>query len=196
MYLSLLKPTNMKQLLSLVCFNLFSLMSFAQTEAEMKAWQAFMTPGDMHKQLALGVGSWKMEIIMWMAPGTNPIKSTGTAQGEMILGDRYFKQTFKGDFMGMPMEGYSMTAYDNGKKQFIATWIDNMGTGMMITEGKWNPVKKAIEMRGKQTDPMTGKDCKIRETLTFQPDGSQFLEMWMEQNGKEFKTMEIRFSRA
>ena len=133
---------------------------------------------------------------MWMAPGTTPTKSTGSAQNEMILGDRYLKQTFKGDFMGMAMEGYSMTGFDNGKKQFVSTWIDNMGTGMMITEGKWNPAKKVIEMWGKQTDPMTGKDCKVRETLSFLPDGSQFMEMWMEQNGKEFKTMEIRFTKA
>jgi hypothetical protein len=57
----------------------------------------------------------------------------------------------------------------------------------MSTEGKWNSAKNAIEMSGKQTDPMTGKDLKIRENLTFNADGTQLMEMWMEHNGKNLK---------
>jgi hypothetical protein len=39
--------------------------------------------------------------------------------------------------------------YDNAKKKFVSTWIDNMGTGMMTAEGEWNPSKKSIEFKGK-----------------------------------------------
>lgn len=155
-----------------------------------------MTPGEMHKNMATSVGDWKAEITMWMAPGSQPAKSLATAKNEMIMGGRYLQSTFKGDFMGMPFEGFSTTAYDNGKKVFINTWIDNMGSGMMITEGKWNGAKNAIELKGKTTDPMTGKDCNVREHHTFNADGTQFMEMWMEQNGKEFKAMEIKFTKA
>ena len=185
----------MKKILMFFIFVVSVSAAVAQTEAEAKAWQAFMTPGDMHKNLALSAGNRKAEITIWMAPGSQPTTSTATAKSEMTMGGRYLQSTYTGEFMGMPFEGSSTTAYDNGKKLFVATWIDNMGTGVMITEGKWNPAKKAIEMKGKQTDPMTGKDIKVRETLTFNDDGTQLLEMWMDHNGKEFKGMEIRYSK-
>ena len=66
----------------------------------------------------------------------------------------------------------------------------------MVTEGKWNAAKNAIEFWGTQTDPMTGKNLKVRETLTFNADGSQLLEMWMETEGKEFKSMEVKYTKA
>ncbi len=185
----------MKKILFVLSLSTITLFVSAQTEAEMKAWQAFMTPGDMHKNLASSVGNWNAEITMWMAPGSEPTKSMATAKYEMVMGGRYLQSNYKGDFMGMPFEGSSTTAYDNGKKMFISTWIDNMGTGIMSTEGKWNSAKNAIEMSGKQTDPMTGKDLKIRENLTFNADGTQLMEMWMEHNGKEFKAMEIKLTK-
>lgn len=186
----------MKKLLFTAFAAFFAVHSFAQSEAEMKAWQAYMTPGEMHKRMAACVGNWKGDITMWMAPGAEPIKSTGAAKNEMIMGGRYLQSLNTGNFMGMPFEGNSLTAYDNAKKVFINTWIDNMGTGIMIAEGKWNPAKNAIEFSGKQTDPLTGKEMKFRETLTFNADGSQLLEMWMETGGKEFKSMEVKYTKA
>ncbi len=185
----------MKKILLLLISGASFSPAFAQSDAEMKAWQAFMTPGDMHSNLARSAGNWKAEITIWMAPGSQPTTSMATAKSEMTMGGRYLQSTYTGEFMGMPFEGSSVTAYDNGKKMFVSTWIDNMGTGVMITEGKWNPAKNAIELQGKQTDPVTGKDVKVRETLTFKEDGTQLLEMWMEHNGKEFKGMEIRFTK-
>jgi hypothetical protein len=190
------KTTVMKKLIFLLFSTFISLFSIAQSEAEMKAWTAYMTPGDMHKKMASSTGQYKTEITLWMQPGSEPIKSNGTAKNEMILGGRYLQSTHTGNFMGMPMEGSSITAYDNAKKVFVSTWIDNLGSGIMVTEGKWNEAKNAIEFSGKQTDPMTGKDVKIREIYTIKPDGSQFMEMWMEHDGKEFKTMEIKFTKA
>lgn len=167
----------------------------AQTEAEMKAWQEYMTPGEVHKMLAKTEGTWTGEITMWMAPGQEPVKTKGTAKNEMILGGRYLQGVNKGDFMGMPMEGISITAYDNAKKKFYSTWIDNFGTGIMNMEGTWDAKKKAIHFQGTTVDPMTGKDMKVRETYTFIDDNTHLMEMWMEQNGKEFKSMEIKYTR-
>lgn len=186
----------MKKILFSLSLTAITLFVAAQTEAEMKAWQAYMTPGEMHKNMASSVGDWKAEVTMWMEPGAQPTKSTATATNEMLMEGRYLKSTHKGNFMGMPFEGISITGYDNIKKTFVNTWIDNMGTGVMVTEGKWNKEKNAIELTGKATDPMTGKDSKIRETLTFNADGSQLMEMWSEKDGKEFKTMEIKMTKS
>jgi len=172
-----------------------ALMATAQTPAEQKAWNAYMTPGDTHAMLAKSDGMWNTALKMWMEPGKPPTESKGTAENKMILGGRYQQSTYKGDFMGMPFEGQGTLAYDNKRKVFINSWIDNMGTGIMIMEGKWNAAAKTINFTGKQTDPLTGAMMPCRETFKIIDDNTQMMTMWCTQKGKEMKTMEITFTR-
>lgn len=163
-----------------------------------KAWMEYATPGEMHTMLAKSDGTWSGETTMWMENGGQPMMSKSEATNEMMFDGRYQVSNHKGNFMGMPFEGMSITAYDNAKKKFVSTWIDNMGTGIMHTEGEWNPSKKAIEFKGKMTDPSRpGKDCDVREVYTFTDDTHQTLEMYGpdSKTGKEFKTMEIKFTK-
>jgi len=97
--------------------------------AMMKAMQDYMTPGPMHKLLASMAGKWKVESTMWMSPGAQPMQSTTEAENTMIMGGRYMEQKVHGNMGGMNFEGLGTFAYDNAKKMFIATWVDNMGTG-------------------------------------------------------------------
>ncbi|MEJ7646212.1 MAG: DUF1579 domain-containing protein [Chryseolinea sp.] len=170
--------------------------AFAQSEAEMKAWQAYMTPSDNHKTLAKDVGSWKTEMSSYMDPKAAAIKSVGTAETSMILGGRYQQTVYKGDMMGMAFEGISILGYDNTKKVFVNSWIDNMGTGMMVLEGEWDQPGKKVIYLGKCVDPMTGKDMKVRQVVTIENEKSQYMEMFMTQEGgKEEKTLELRMTK-
>jgi len=162
---------------------------------EMKAWMEYMTPGEMHKMLANDVGEWHTKIKMWMAPGTEPMISEGTSVNEMILGGRYLKSTHNAITMGMPMEGISITAFDNAKKEFISIWMDNMGTGIMIASGPYDEATNTITLLGTMVDPMTGKDIPVKEVIKPIDENNQVFEMYMEHEGKEFKTMEIEYKR-
>jgi hypothetical protein len=166
------------------------------SEAEMKAWMEYMTPGDVHKMLAKSDGEWNEDISMWMAPGAPVQKSTAICMNKMILGGRYQSSTHTGSFSGMPFEGISTVAYDNAKKSFITTWVDNMGTGIMVLEGKWEDKTKTLNLNGKQTDPTTGKELMVRETFQIIDDDKQKMEMFMTPaGGKEYKSMEIVLTR-
>ncbi len=168
---------------------------FAQSEEDMKAWQAYMTPTESHKMLAKDVGKWKTEMSTYMDEKSPAIKSVGTSEVSMILGDRYQQSIYKGDFMGMPFEGIGTTGYDNAKKIFISTWVDNMGTGVMTMEGKWDKPGKVMTFLGKSTDPRTGKDVKVRQVLYFDNDDTQRMEMFMNMDGKEMKNMDLKMTR-
>jgi len=163
--------------------------------AMMKAWQDYMTPGQIHAMLAKSNGTWKEEVTMWMAPGAPPSKSTSTAVNRMVLGGRYQESHHKGSFNGMPFEGISMVGYDNAKKVFQSSWVDNMGTGIMNMEGTWDSTTKTINFKGRVLDPGTGKDMDVRETFTLVNDNTQRIEMFSNQGGKEAKTMEILLTR-
>jgi len=177
---------------AVVCF---STPSYAQNDSDMKAMMAYATPGDIHKMMAKSVGTWSAAITMWMQPNAAPMNSTGEMKNEMILGGRYLKGTNTGNFMGQPFEGISTTAYDNAKKIFLNNWIDNMGTGMMNLTGTWDASTNSINFSGIMVDPASGKDIPIRETLKFDDDNHQTLDMYANMGGQEFKTMEIKFTR-
>lgn len=166
----------------------------AQTDAETKAMMAYSTPGEIHKMLAKTVGDWSCKVTTWMEPGAPPTSSDAEAKNEMILGGRYLQSTSTGNFMGMPFEGIAITGYDNARKKFINTWIDNMGTGIMVLTGTWDEATKSIQFLGTMVDPMSGKDVPVREVLRFVDDKNQVMEMYSRNAGKEFKTMEIKYT--
>ena len=163
--------------------------------AMMQAWQAYMTPGEVHKMLAKSDGTWDEDVTTWMDPSKPPVKSKSVAVNKMIMGGRYQQSTHTGNMMGMPFEGMSTLGYDNAKKMLISTWVDNMGTGIMTMEGTWDSTSHTANLKGKMVDPTTGKEIDCRETFTLIDDNHQKLEMFCTYYGKETKTMEILFKR-
>ena len=178
---------------------MLSISSVAQDEGvnqeQMKAWQEYMTPGPTHEMLAKANGSWKAKMTMWMMPDSEPMEAEGMMTNEMILGGRYQKSTYSGNMMGMPMEGMSLLAYDNASKEFYNIWIDNMGTGMMTSKGKYDEGSKMVDMKGTYVDPMTGKEEPFRQTMQIVDDNHHVMEMFMYMEGKEYKNMHIEYTR-
>jgi len=168
----------------------------AEEAAMAKKWEEYMTPGDVHAMMAKSNGEWNQDITMWMDPSGSPMKSNASCTNTMIMGGRYQQSVHKGNFQGMPFEGISITGYDNAKKMIVSTWIDNMGTGIMVMEGKYDPVTKTTTSFGKMTDPMTGKDKSVREEFTIMDDNNHMMTMYeTPEGGKEYKTLEIKFTR-
>ena len=156
------------------------------------------TPGEQHKLLAKADGKWTAETTMWMSPTAPPITAKSIATNKMIFGGRYQETNFKGDFMGMPYEGTSTTGYDNIKKVYFTTWMDNMSTMIMNMEGNWDDANKSINFKGKMICPGNGKECEMREVFKIVDDNNHLLEMYgpdME-TGKEYKSMAIKFTRG
>ncbi len=184
-----------KILIAALCISFSQGLSAQMTEAEGKAFTDFMTPGKIHAMMAKSDGDWKQSITFWMNPGAPPMQMNSTCHNEMVMGGRYQLSTSEGEMMGMPFKGQGLTGYDNVRNIFVTTWIDNMGTGIIYMEGKWNDATKAIEFAGKMTDPMAGKAIDARQVLTFMDDTHQKLEMFVMHGDQEFKSMEILISR-
>lgn len=160
--------------------------------AMMKAWMDYMTPGENHKILASHAGTWTADVTSWMTPDAPPQTSKATSTSKMIMGGRYEEARFKGSMMGQPFEGVGITGYDNAKKKFVSTWVDNMGTGVMNMEGDYDAGAKTLSLSGKFLDPTTGKECTMREVITYVDDKNQKWEMYTTPaGGKEYKTMEM-----
>ena len=164
--------------------------------AMMKAWNDFKTPGDMHKWMGKTNGTWEAETSQWMDAAAPPAKAKATNVQTFVAGGRYVIGKFTSTMMGQPMEGISTMGYDNGKKMFVSTWIDNLGTGIAQMSGTYDEATKTLKLKGYQTDPVTGKDSDLREEMKMIDDNTYTLTMYGPgMDGKEMKFMEGTFKR-
>lgn len=156
-----------------------------------KAWESYATPSEAHIMLAKDTGIWDAEMSFYYPDSPEPQKANSVAEYKMIFDGKYQEGTFKGDIWGMAFEGKGITAYDNATKEYIATWIDNMGTGMIVSRGQFDKASNSIIFKGTSVDPVTGKIKDIKEVITYIDENTQKMEMFdIDANGKEFKNME------
>lgn len=182
--------------LAMVAFGNMAQAQQSDTEATAKAWMDFMTPGKMHDWMAKWNGTWEAEVSQWMDPAAPASKSKAVNVQSSIMNGLYTVGKFTSNMMGMPMEGQSTMGYDNVKKMFISTWVDNFGSGIVVLTGNYDEATKTLHLKGKQTDPTTGKDCDLREEMKIVDDNTYTLTMFgTGADGKEMKVMEGTFKR-
>ncbi|WP_338733575.1 DUF1579 domain-containing protein [Mangrovimonas cancribranchiae] len=184
----------MKKLFLVLVPLLFCGVSFSQTPEEMKAWQENMTPSKYHKWLASMNGEWDAVVKMWMAPSQPPNISKATTINEMIMNGLYLRSTHTGKMMEQPFMGESIMGYDNAKKEFISTWIDNFGSSIMLLKGYLKEDNTLI-LEGNMLDPASEQEMHVKEVLTILSEDSHKFDMYMIVDEQEIKTMEIQYTR-
>lgn len=166
-------------------------------QAEMEKYLAASKPGKNHEYLAKSVGTWDGKLKMWHVPGMPPEESTCTSVITPVFDGRYFKCETTGNFGGMEFKGLGINGYNNANDKFENMWIDNMGTGIMNGTGALSDDGKTLTWTMNGFDPVTKKPYVMREVDRVTGDNSMVLEMYGPgPDGKEFKMMEISYTRA
>ncbi len=177
------------------------------SEEEMMAMMAQMMemgkPGEQHKLLAEMAGDWTYTLKMWMDPSAPPQESKGTSTRKAIMDGRYFIAEHKGTFempgadgkmQKMNFKGMAIEGYDNAKKKFVSSWIDNMSTMIMNSEGTFDPAAKTFTYHA-ECEMMPGKMTKVREVIKIVDKDHHTFEWYDDSQGSEKKTMEISYTR-
>jgi hypothetical protein len=165
-------------------------------EEMMKAWQAYMAPGEQHSQLVKSAGSWTAKVKHFDPSKPQPEETEASSEVTAMHGGRFVSEKFSGKMMGQAFEGFGVTGYNNKTKEYQSFWADSMGTGMMMMTGKADKTGKVITQTGTTTDPMTGKPMKMKGVTTIQDDDHHMFEMWMVgPDGKMHKGLEIAYTR-
>jgi hypothetical protein len=160
-------------------------------------------PREPHKQMQGLVGTWSYTSKWWMSPDAPPNESSGTMVTRSIMDGRYLISEHTGKFQ-MPgpdgkmivseFKGMAVEGYDNAKKKFVASWIDNMGTGIMNLEGTYDPAKKALTYYA-EYEALPGMKTKLREVITKTDENHRTMEFFEDRGGKDVKTMQIDYAR-
>ena len=169
------------------------------TQEDMQACIEAGTPGEMHKFLAESAGEWRGVNKMWMAPDTEAMTSESSAVITPIMDGRFVKMEMKGEMPGGmgPFNGFAIYGYDNVSKKFVASWIDNMGTGIMQGTGERSSDGTTLTWNYTYNCPITKKEVTMREVETITGPNSRRIEGYNTdpKSGKEYKMMSIELTR-
>lgn len=160
-------------------------------------WMKHAAPGEPHAQLKPLAGSWNLVVKSWDGPG-DPKISEGSCESAWVLGDRFIRQECTGSMAGMPFEGMGFTGYDNVQKRYVSAWIDNMGTGIMMSEGKMDLRARTITFRSRMpdpTNPTSGKTVPVKMVTKIIDENSHTFTIYGMREGKEAPQMEITYTR-
>jgi Protein of unknown function (DUF1579) len=162
----------------------------------MKQMMELSKTGGNHKLLADLVGTWTYTVKMWMNPDPNakPDESKGTAVRKSMMDGRFFVMDVTGKMKDTTFKGMGIEGYDNVKKKFVGTWMDNMGTGVMMSEGDYDPATKTFTYAS-EYEAIPGMKTKIREVLKIVDNNHHTFEWYENRGGQEKKTMEINYTR-
>ena len=169
----------------------------------MQRWMEMSTPGEEHAEMAKLAGDWTAVNTHWMYPGAEPETMQQKVTYKPILGGRYMIEKITGvmdmgDGHSMPFEGMNIMGHDNATGKHMYCWVDNMGTGMFIGEGKASKDGKTITYFTEDyPNWTTGEPTTYKSISTVVNDNKHTFEMY-EKMGDDswFKNMEIVVSRA
>lgn len=170
----------------------------AMSEAEMMTkWTEYATPSESHKALESKAGRWSLKVKMFMAPGAPASESPATSESKWVMDGRYLEDNTTGSFQGQPFLGHGVTGYDNLTKKYNAVWFDNMGTGIMKSEGTYDAKTKTFTYASQQPDFAAGEYVKARVVETLVDNDHWTMQVYgPDPDGNEFLCMEIEYTRA
>lgn len=175
-------------------------------EAKMMAMMMELAkPGENHKLLEGFVGKWSYTGKFWMSPDPSapPTEYHGKTVTKPIMGGRYVQSDVSGKMQmpgpdgkltDMEFKGLSIDGYDNVKKLFVSSWVDNMGTGIMNLQGAYDPSTKTVTYTS-EYEAMPGMKTKVRQLLKLIDNDHHTLEFYENRGDSEVKTMEISYTR-
>jgi hypothetical protein len=163
--------------------------------ALMEKMMKYAAPGEHHEMLAEVAGTYGVACKMFMGPDAPPMSMQATAESQAILGGRFLRESFEGDMMGQPFEGQLMLGYNNLDQQYFAIWMDTWGTGFSLAQGK-AAADGTLELRGQMRDALTPAGRPYRHVVKRKDKDHYTVELWDTMpDGKEWKTMEMEYSR-
>ena len=167
------------------------------TAEMMQRWMEAATPGKQHKFLAQFAGEWDYTMKMSMEGSEGEAaESSGTSKARMIMDGRYLQDEIDGSLMGQPFTGTGLTGYDNFKKRYVGTWVDNMGTAMISMQGALDSSGKVLTMYGLMDEPMTGESDKMTKYVsTIVSEDEHVFEIFDLSAGHDTPALQITYKR-
>jgi hypothetical protein len=159
-------------------------------------WAQLSKPGPSHKLLSGFVGNWSVEVEFWSSADTKGEVSQGNSRIVEILGGRFLEEHFVGRLGSEGYAGLGIIGYDNGSRLFKSVWIDSLNTALTTSDGRFMADSNSFEFESKVYDPLASGEKVVRSSLVINShDSYRFSMFTRDTQGREFKSLEMRYSR-
>lgn len=150
----------------------------ADPASQVPASTRLAAPGPMHERLKPLVGTWKVEMRVYPAPGAPAIVSRDLeATRTLILGGRYLQEDLTGTFADSPSSRLAILGYNNLDERFELTTFDTFEPGQMVYLGRDAPEGARFSLEGESTEAgfgpePSGRKRDLRFEFEVAPDRS------------------------
>lgn len=152
--------------------------------------------GKEHALLDRLAGTWNTVTRYWPKPGDEPVEAKGTSIRKWILDGRFLMEELDGGNLALPFRGVGLFGYDAFERKYNSAWVDSMNTSITANLGTYDKAADAVSFSGQYKDPWTGLKKPERGVTRFLSPDKHVLEIHVtEPDGKEFKTLEITYTR-
>ena len=152
-------------------------------------------PGPEHEILARDEGVWEAKVELRVDPNGKPTTAKGV-ETITVIGDGLWQlKDFRGEFLGVPYRGHTITGYDQRKKAYVGTWVDSLASGLTTIEGTFDKKTNTLSARIEGDCP-DGTAMKTRATTEHKADGTRVFTLYSPpEMGPEFAMMTITSTR-
>ncbi|MDQ2769337.1 MAG: DUF1579 domain-containing protein [Bacteroidota bacterium] len=166
---------------------------------EMQLLLDFSRPGNNHALLGVLAGTWTFQ------DAARPFIK-GTLRRTPMYDGRFYNVEITGGKLSVPVadgkmkeanyQGLQLEGYDNGRKQFVTTAINNhIGSAIEVQTGTYDAAKRAFSYEW-ESELIPGLKKKNRRVLRF-IDTTHYAEDYYEsQNGTDVKVRELVYTKA
>jgi len=146
--------------------------------------------GKFHEFLKQFEGTWETKSEFKF--GEQVMKSKGTETNKLAVGGLFLVGDSKSEMEGttMPFEAHVLWGYDEHKKKFTGTWVDNMSTALWPFEGTVDDAGKKFTLTMEGPNPMTGETMKIKMVHEISGKDARSLTLFMP--GPDGKEVEMK----
>ncbi|HMS16117.1 MAG TPA: DUF1579 domain-containing protein [Planctomycetota bacterium] len=173
-------------LIPLICLSLLGACSSsdrANTEGilELQDGGTFTipTPGPEHAWLATRAGHWSIASKWRMAPDAPWVEWAAEEWAEVVAGGFWVVSKQLGTFNLIPFEGRSTNGYDQVRKIYVGSWVDNFGSSLTTFEGHRDPVSGDLITWSDMMDPGLGKTMRVKMVSRYVDADHTVFEMHM-----------------
>jgi len=165
-------------------------------ETQIETLIRYAMRGKEHELLGRLAGTWDTVTRYRAKPGDEPVEAKGTSARKWILDGRFLMEELDAGNLALPFRGVGLFGYDAFEKKYNSAWVDSMNTSITANLGTYDKATDAVSFSGHYKDPWTGTKKPERGVTRFVSQDKHVLELYVtEPDGKEFKTLEITYTR-
>lgn len=140
----------------------------------------FSEPQAEHRWLERLVGEWTMESECVMAPGAEPMKSSGKESVRSISG-LWMLCEGAGETPGGAMTSIMTLGYDPAKQHFVGTFIASCMTHLWQYRGEWDEAANRLSLLAEGPSfAGDGTTANYRDEIAFQNDNERTLTSYLQ----------------